>query len=320
MIIPWLRGILPWSLAPLTWVIVATNCFVFLLSIDGKKEIKFAQVQSDILFTGHLYYQYRNPGKTHLSIQKLDNEWLLYGSQALRDPQFVTDAMSFKFVGDQIEITKWKKDFSEFNFQIAQRYTSRFGLSLNQMGLLNWITYQFTHASWMHLLGNMIMLFIFGCIIELKMGAGVLLLIYFLGGIFGGLGFFALSPLSLTPMVGASGAISAIMAFYVASERRRQVPCIYFLAPIQGFTGIINLPVWMLYPLCFLPDIAGYLTSPDELGAGVAYAAHIGGILFGIITGFVWKKYLFMFEHRTDSTYIASILAAKAAAEEEAAG
>jgi membrane associated rhomboid family serine protease len=87
-------------------------------------------------------------------------------------------------------------------------------------------------------------------------------------------------------MIGASGSLSAVMAFYAAYEHRRRVSFFYFVSPIKGYWGWIYLPTLIIFPLCFLPDIVGYLSNPEELGDGIAYAAHMGGALFGLLFGF----------------------------------
>ncbi len=307
MIIPWLRGVLSWKVAPVTWAIILTNVLIFLTSLDQRvPHLDFSEA-SEIVRSGQLYFQFKNPGKNHLSLSLEENEWLVMGSEALRDPRFVKEASDFAFVGDQVEINRWKVKLSDFRHAMGLRQTSMFGLSVENQGPLSWITYQFTHAGLLHLFGNMLMLLIFGAAVELKMGGFILVAVHILGGIFGGFGFFILSPASLLPMVGASGSISAIMAFYTASERKKRVPCFYFIAPIDGLLGQIHLPTWMLYPLCFLPDLAGYLSTPAELGGGVAYSAHIGGAVFGLALGFFWRFKLKQFEFRTDTAMLETL-------------
>lgn len=299
MIVPWLRGFMSWSFVPVTWAIVITNVLIFFTSIDQRNERANVkndfQNAEDIVRSGQLYYQFKNSGKTHLSVNLNDDEWQLLGFKSLHDQKFVNEFERFSFQGDQIEIKKWKESFFDFQQILLNRYTYMFGLSSKNQGILNWITYQFTHANFIHLIGNMLMVLIFGAVMEIQFGGVMLVVIYLLGGICGGFGFLFLSVPSLTPMVGASGAISAIMAFYIVTERKRNVPCFYFMAPFQGYHGIIYVPTWMFYPLCFLPDIAGYLSAPTEFGGGVAYAAHLGGIGFGFCFGLVWllKKIIY---------------------------
>ncbi len=95
-------------------------------------------------------------------------------------------------------------------------------------------------------------------------------------------------------MVGASGSLSAIMSFYVIAENRRRVPFYYFVSPISGFYGWIYLPTWLIFPLCFLPDLVGYLSTPLLFGAGVAYTAHLGGFMVGLFMGLIYQFILFL--------------------------
>jgi membrane associated rhomboid family serine protease len=104
-------------------------------------------------------------------------------------------------------------------------------------------------------------------------------------------------------MIGASGALSGVMAFYAAFEKRKRISFFYFVSPIPGYYGWIYLPTLIIFPLSFLSDLVGYLSTPAEIGSGIAYTAHIGGALFGAVLGFglrYWRKNLWVqwfFQH-----------------------
>jgi membrane associated rhomboid family serine protease len=288
MIIPWLQGFLRWDKIPLTWTLVLVNLFVFLITMDIKNSHtqEFVSDQKKFELTAKLYYQYT--GGLTLPTKK---ELLSLGTQALRDLDFVNKADTFAFRGDQIEIHQWQTELREFRESLSHRPSQIFGLSWNQHRPLTWITYQFMHAGWIHLISNMLMLIIFSGALELQLGSLGLVVIYILSGIVGAFGFLILGESTLAPMVGASGSLSGIMAFYAIYERKRRVPFFYFLTPVKGFYGKIWLPTWIIFPLFFVTDLASYFGTVKEFGSGIAYTAHIGGMCFGLISGLLWKKW-----------------------------
>jgi membrane associated rhomboid family serine protease len=195
------------------------------------------------------------------------------------------------FFGDEIAIADWKEKLHEYHEQLQMRTSSIFGLKTQAGSPLTWVTYQFMHASWMHLFGNMAMLLIFGAALESAVGGMGLIFIYLLSGFAGAWAFLLLGQNTLAPMIGASGALSGVMAFYAAYEKKRRVSFFYFVSPMPGYYGWIYLPTLAIFPLCFLSDFAGYLSTPTEIGTGVAYTAHIGGAVFGTFFGFALRHF-----------------------------
>jgi membrane associated rhomboid family serine protease len=81
------------------------------------------------------------------------------------------------------------------------------------------------------------------------------------------------------------------MAFYATFEKKRRVKFAYFLSPFPGYYGWIFLPTLLILPMYFLSDIASYLGTNPQIGSGIAYAAHIGGALFGASLGLVLRSF-----------------------------
>jgi membrane associated rhomboid family serine protease len=152
-------------------------------------------------------------------------------------------------------------------------------------GLPAWqtvFTSMFMHASILHLAGNMVFLWIFGNNVEDSMGPLRFLGFYLLGGI-AALGLqVAIDPDSLGPTLGASGAIAAVLGGYIVLYPRARV---LTLVLIIFFFGVIELPAVAMIGAWFIVQAvfgAAGLTAPTS-GGGVAYFAHIGGFIFGVV-------------------------------------
>lgn len=150
------------------------------------------------------------------------------------------------------------------------------------------LTAMFLHASWLHIIGNMIFFWAFAPEIEDAMGRGRFLTFYLLGGLVAMLTQIAAAPMSRVPMLGASGAIAAVMgAFLVTYPRDRIKTAFFFLF----FVRITFVPASLLIGFWFLMQLfsAGAISQHVQTG-GVAYFAHLGGFLFGVITGRLWRR------------------------------
>ncbi len=143
------------------------------------------------------------------------------------------------------------------------------------------LTSMFMHASWMHIIGNMVYLWAFGREIEDAMGEFRFLIFYLSGGIVAMLAQILGDPLSRVPSLGASGAIAAVMgAFLVTYPRDRIRTVVFFLI----FVRITFIPAALLIGFWFLIQLFDFGTVAQVRTGGVAYLAHIGGFLFGVVT------------------------------------
>lgn len=149
---------------------------------------------------------------------------------------------------------------------------------------LTLVSSMFLHGSWMHLLGNMLYLWIFGNNIEDVMGHAKFVLFYTLSGILAALSHALTDPSSQIPMVGASGAISAVLGAYILLFPRAHV---LVLLPMIGMTRVaagIVLGMWFVTQL-----ISGGM-SMGAAGGGVAFFAHIGGFIAGMALIGLFKR------------------------------
>jgi membrane associated rhomboid family serine protease len=143
------------------------------------------------------------------------------------------------------------------------------------------LTSMFLHGSWLHLLGNMWFLFLFGNNIEDSMGRLRFALFYLLSGVAAALTQVALDPAAPVPMVGASGAISGVMGGYLVLYPRVRV---YTLVPVGFFLMSFALPAWtMLIYWLVLQFLGGVTAVAGARSGGVAFWAHIGGFVAGVV-------------------------------------
>jgi membrane associated rhomboid family serine protease len=144
------------------------------------------------------------------------------------------------------------------------------------------LTSMFLHASWMHIVGNMIFLWAFGPAMEDVMGRFTFLAFYLLGGLVAMMAQVAGDPMSRIPTLGASGAIAAVMGAFLVTYPRDRIRTLVF---IFIFIRITFIPAVFLIGFWFLMQVLDYGTVTEVRTGGVAYLAHIGGFLFGVILG-----------------------------------
>ena len=150
------------------------------------------------------------------------------------------------------------------------------------LGGLTWealATSIFLHGSWAHLLGNMWFLWIFGNNVEDSMGHLRFLVFYLLTGVIAALGYVAVDPTSTVPLVGASGAISAIMGAYLVLYPRARVATLFVFVIVFK---VIRLPAFVMLGMWFAYQLLASLVTPAGAGGGVAFAAHVAGFLAGV--------------------------------------
>jgi membrane associated rhomboid family serine protease len=144
----------------------------------------------------------------------------------------------------------------------------------------NVLTSMFLHGSWMHLLGNMWFLWLFGNNIEDSMTRPRFVAFYLLAGLGAALAQVFADPSSAVPMVGASGAISGVMGAYLVLFPRVKV---YTLVPLGFIMTNMALPAWAMLIYWTVLQVAGGVTSIfAEQSGGVAFWAHVGGFVAGV--------------------------------------
>ena len=147
-----------------------------------------------------------------------------------------------------------------------------------------WITIftaMFLHGSWIHLLGNMWFLYIFGDNIEARLGGIRYLIFYLLSGVAAALLQTYVQPASQVPTIGASGAIAGVLGAYLVSFPRSRVAS---LVPILFIFTIVEIPAVIFLAIWFIIQIySGLFVMQGANAANIAWWAHIGGFVFGAV-------------------------------------
>ena len=153
------------------------------------------------------------------------------------------------------------------------------------------VTSQFLHAGWLHLLGNMLFLWIFGNNIEDRLGRLAFLLFYLAGGVAAGLAQVAIDPSSTVPTIGASGAIAAILGAYLVWFPRARITSLVFLG---FFYQLIDVPAVIVLGFWFVLQVLDGITSLGitDASGGVAFFAHIGGFVAGAAAAWLIATFL----------------------------
>ncbi len=318
MIFPWVSGILSFRLAPVTWCLFLLQFAVYLFSYfpSAQSEAVITDTLQDPVFSevqGHLFASYvlDRPDGYGVDIQELAKTVLqkndpeksvLLGGMAFRDIAFVRDADTQDFQGDQVQVRWWRQKFDKL-MQVRNNHPSFIlGLGDDVFSGVKMITYQFAHSGAAHFFGNMIFMLIFGCALEVLMGGLAVLLVFLGSGIIAAAMFLLLDNPTAVPLIGASGAISGLMALFAVTYWDRGVRYVFFLlVPKRGYAGFVYLPGWFALVMWALADMAGYLSSPNALG-GVAHSAHLGGELAGALVGvalYAARRWIFKSQFRS---------------------
>jgi membrane associated rhomboid family serine protease len=151
---------------------------------------------------------------------------------------------------------------------------------------LTLFTSMFLHGGWMHLIGNMLYLWIFGNNVEDSMGHVRFVLFYLACGVIAALVQSYPDPNSTIPMIGASGAISGVLGAYLLLYPRAHV---LVLLPLGYFSQLVHLPAMLVLGFWFLLQLINSFFAASGSG-GVAWGAHIGGFIAGMILIPLFKR------------------------------
>lgn len=273
-----------------TIAIILINCLVYFILQAGdsgsiRRAEEFYRTSGLAGIEVPLYLAYleeRGAKPAALSGQKGDPEQrrMIVHSRIESDPVFLGRmARGEAFDGDNALFHKWRKLRAGYESRLRRAVSYSYGLKPAQPSAVTLVSYMFLHGSFSHLLGNMVFLWIMGCLIESGCGRAVFLLEYLLGGVLSAGLYCLVYSQSRIPLVGASGAIAALMGIFTVLYGRRRIKIFYSLGVYFNtitIPAIVVLPFWVGNELFQL--FAGGATH-------VAYMAHVGGLLSGALMG-----------------------------------
>lgn len=166
---------------------------------------------------------------------------------------------------------------------VPYEVTNRFGVAV--VGDL--LTSMFLHGGWMHIISNMLYLWIFGDNVEDRLGLPVYAAFYLVAGVGASLAQVAINPASTIPTIGASGAIAGVLGAYLVMFPKTRVRTLILAF---RFIRIVELPALVVLGLWFVLQIFSGLASVTSMATGgVAWFAHIGGFVIGVLVGLFYK-------------------------------
>ena len=152
---------------------------------------------------------------------------------------------------------------------------------------LTLLTSMFMHAGWLHILGNMWFLWIFGDNVERRFGALFYVVFYLAAGIVASFAQIWATPNSIIPNLGASGAIAGVLGAYIAMFPTNRVTIIAFRFIPFVVPALVAIGIWAL--LQFISGFGQIAMTDESGGGGVAYLAHVGGFIAGVIVGLLFR-------------------------------
>jgi membrane associated rhomboid family serine protease len=198
----------------------------------------------------------------------------------VRQPSYSTPAVTIGLIVINVLIFLHEFWLGLVDPYSLNRFMDVYSLRPAYFSITNVFTAMFVHANWMHVLGNMLFLWVFGDNVEDILGHAKYLLFYLACGVAAALAQVAMDPSSRVPMVGASGAIAGVMgAYLVKFPRSRVVLLTWFI-----FIFTFDVPAWVMLIYWFAIQVFGGFGSITEASTGgTAFLAHVGGFVMGAI-------------------------------------
>jgi membrane associated rhomboid family serine protease len=293
LIIP-ITGNLSWRNPPwLTLLLILLNTVVF-FGVQGKDQGRYEEAFGFYMASGLARMEvdrYRAekgtlpPLPRRVRTQALTDEETLFvrAMQMRKDSAFMArlEAGDVIRAGDP-DYSRWRKNRDEFNTLMASVVSVSYGYRPAVHNPITLLTAQFLHGGFGHLIGNMIFLWLFGCMLEMGLGRCQFIAIYLISGSIGYIFFGLFDPQSTIPLVGASGAIAGLMGALPAVYGRSKIT---FFFTSGFFFANLKLPAIALLPLWLGKEIYSQFSAGDA--SNVAFMAHAGGILAGALLGWL---------------------------------
>jgi len=203
--------------------------------------------------------------------------------------------ITYAFIAVNVIVFIWEQFFSAAELQDIFMRLSVVPANVMQdpfslETLLDFVRSMFFHGGWAHLLGNMLYLWLFADNLEDRMGVVLFVFLYFLGGFVATIAQIIVDPNSTIPMVGASGAIAAVLGGYLILFPGVRVRGII---PLGFFSRMVEWPAWSVLGLWFVMQLFNGVVSVALVTGttgGVAFFAHIGGFIAGLALTWIFLK------------------------------
>jgi membrane associated rhomboid family serine protease len=223
-------------------------------------------------------------GMIDLSFEELE----MYGAELEgREDSFYED-LSY---AESEAFYEWRRQRDREEKVLNGHVNFALGLKPTRMGRIHtFFTYQFLHGGIWHLLGNMLFLWVVGCLLEDSWGRIPFLIFYLLGGAFAGLAHCLQDLSSPIPLIGASGSIAAAMGAFAIRHFFTRIKFFYFfIIFFRPFWGTFHLPAYVFLPFWFVEQLVLKSLSDFVGASGVAYMAHIAGFAGGVTIALFFK-------------------------------
>ena len=296
MIVP-LSGKVSWKNPPvMTIALIVINCLIYFIIQANDKEynsrayeyyFKSGLARIEVgAYIVHEGLDKKDPeliGKDGQLKNDIDEERLgYYAFKMLRDDRFVFALDHERIITlDDQRYRQWKLLRTEFKNKKSLIVSEKYGFKPAEWTPVTAFTHMFLHGSFDHLLGNMVFLWLVGCVLELGCGRVLYLATYLIGGFSAVATFTVFSLLSLQSLIGASGAISALIGAYLVLYGRRKIKVFYSLGIYFDYAmvpAIVILPIWIGN------EVLQFFLNKFS---SVAYMAHAGGLVGGAMIGFM---------------------------------
>lgn len=288
-----------WRNPPLiTVLLILTNCFIFfIIQADDEKhqyealEYYFESELPKIEFPAYIHYL-EDSGQSLRAMELSDlldsrpyeQIGLLLAIEG--DSVFLKQLRSNEIITEADPVfTVWTRERARYEALVERSVTYSYGFKPAEPQPVTLVTHMFLHGGVGHLLGNMIILFLIGIAVETALGRPAFLISYLLGGLLAVTVFSAVHSDSAVPLVGASGAIAAVMGIYTVLFGKKKIRFFY---SILFYFDFIKAPAIILLPLWLLNEFYQLLWGGIS---NVAYVAHIGGLLGGAGIALIQKRF-----------------------------
>lgn len=294
LIIP-ITGKLSWKNPPyVTLAFILVNVLVYLVWQSDDSRIAyqahtfyFESGLAKIELSYYTAHRFGDPELANPDQMEVDQKGMIRLYQEMEaDDEFKKRLLANQVITEKDpHFLEWKEKRDRYQELLSGMVSFRYGFRPADGTLLTAFSYMFLHGSFGHLLGNMIFLWLVGCLLEMGCGRLFPVIVYLVTGLCAALLFWAIYMDSTTPLVGASGAIAGFMGAFALIYGKARVKIFYslgFYFNYVRFPAIALFPVWLgneCYQLFFGPQ------------SNIAYAAHIGGLLSGAGLGYLKSNY-----------------------------